>query len=133
MLSEKDPLKQIKTSGWSIEIVGIIVSVLNFVVLVSVLFGLSGIIMTSAGAIIIIATSLSIIVGIIFIVLGSKVRKEITSTANKNRFIIVLVISGLALAENIIFGGSSGSILPLVGVGSSIFGLTAIKKIHSKN
>ena len=125
MTPQEKALKQIKNSGLTIEGLGYFSGIIG-------LFALGALAMLQLNIFLLyIGLAISIIISVIYIVLGHKIRKETPSSSTKTKLIIVLVISALIVIENfaIMTKSVSSEIVPVATLVSAIMGLSALKKL----
>ena len=116
-------MKQLKITGQTIELFGLLSAIINGIIFVLVIIGGLQFLLLS------VIYLLTTIVGVIFVIIGGKIRKDQLSKSNKSRLIVVLVISALFFIANIGGKNASSLIVPTVLVASSIIGLNAYSKL----
>jgi hypothetical protein len=125
MESTQQYVKYLKYSGQMIEVFGLLSAIINGIIFILSITGGPLIPLNSA---ILLAGS---IVGIIFVILGGKIRKGLTSKT-KTYLLIVLVISALVFLANLPSSNSMSLSVPTILVVSSIIGLNAASKLSKK-
>ncbi|MES2315031.1 MAG: hypothetical protein V4524_03815 [Patescibacteria group bacterium] len=128
MQPQEKALKQIKNAGLTIEGLGYFSGIIGLIALVALT-----IIQLNLPSLTI-ALVVSIIISIVYIVLGHKIRKETPSASTKSKLIIVLVISAAIVIGNfaMMSKSTSSEIIPVATLVSAIIGLNALKKLQVK-
>ncbi len=125
MESNEQYAKYLKNSGGMIEIFGLLSAIINGIIFILIIAG---------GPIVILNVAIylvSSIIGIIFVVLGGKIRKGLTPTTKRN-LVIVLIISALVFLSNLPSSHSIALTVPTILVVASLLGLYSASKL-SKN